>query len=85
MSFSSPDSVMAGPRPVVLSGPSGAGKSTLLKRLMRDYEGVFGFSVSRMYPSVPTTCHPSFPHTHRPDSLSAGEPIHYSLLSPTVI
>ncbi|XP_031430347.1 guanylate kinase 1b isoform X2 [Clupea harengus] len=38
--------VMAGPRPVVLSGPSGAGKSTLLKRLMKDYEGVFGFSVS---------------------------------------
>ncbi|XP_062412520.1 guanylate kinase-like [Sardina pilchardus] len=37
---------MAGPRPVVLSGPSGAGKSTLLKRLMKDYEGVFGFSVS---------------------------------------
>ncbi|XP_069815243.1 guanylate kinase isoform X2 [Dendropsophus ebraccatus] len=37
---------MAGPRPVVLSGPSGAGKSTLLKRLLRDYEGVFGFSVS---------------------------------------
>ncbi|XP_073532986.1 guanylate kinase [Phyllobates terribilis] len=38
--------VMAGPRPVVLSGPSGAGKSTLLKRLLKDYEGVFGFSVS---------------------------------------
>ncbi|RXM29598.1 Guanylate kinase [Acipenser ruthenus] len=37
---------MAGPRPVVLSGPSGAGKSTLLKRLLREYEGVFGFSVS---------------------------------------
>ncbi|XP_063780606.1 guanylate kinase isoform X2 [Pseudophryne corroboree] len=37
---------MAGPRPVVLSGPSGAGKSTLLKRLLKDYEGVFGFSVS---------------------------------------
>ncbi|XP_028857024.1 guanylate kinase 1b isoform X2 [Denticeps clupeoides] len=37
---------MSGPRPVVLSGPSGAGKSTLLKRLMKDYEGVFGFSVS---------------------------------------
>ncbi|XP_068091262.1 guanylate kinase isoform X2 [Hyperolius riggenbachi] len=37
---------MAGPRPVVLSGPSGAGKSTLLKRLLNDYEGVFGFSVS---------------------------------------
>ncbi|XP_030640513.1 guanylate kinase 1b [Chanos chanos] len=37
---------MAGPRPVVLSGPSGAGKSTLLKKLMKDYEGVFGFSVS---------------------------------------
>ncbi|XP_066537136.1 guanylate kinase isoform X1 [Hoplias malabaricus] len=39
-------SVMVGPRPVVLSGPSGAGKSTLLKRLMKEYEGVFGFSVS---------------------------------------
>ena len=38
---------MAGPRPVVLSGPSGAGKSTLLKKLMKEYDGVFGFSVSR--------------------------------------
>ncbi|XP_036453226.1 guanylate kinase isoform X2 [Colossoma macropomum] len=38
--------VMAGPRPVVLSGPSGAGKSTLLKMLMKEFEGVFGFSVS---------------------------------------
>ncbi|XP_062337001.1 guanylate kinase [Osmerus eperlanus] len=37
---------MAGPRPVVLSGPSGAGKSTLLKRLMKEHEGIFGFSVS---------------------------------------
>uniref|UniRef100_A0A8B9GMX4 Guanylate kinase 1a n=1 Tax=Astyanax mexicanus TaxID=7994 RepID=A0A8B9GMX4_ASTMX len=37
---------MAGPRPVVLSGPSGAGKSTLLKMLMKEFEGVFGFSVS---------------------------------------
>ncbi|XP_004067765.1 guanylate kinase-like isoform X1 [Oryzias latipes] len=37
---------MSGPRPVVLSGPSGAGKSTLLKKLMKDHEGVFGFSVS---------------------------------------
>ncbi|XP_040040428.1 guanylate kinase 1b isoform X1 [Gasterosteus aculeatus] len=37
---------MPGPRPVVLSGPSGAGKSTLMKRLMRDHEGIFGFSVS---------------------------------------
>ncbi|XP_069013692.1 guanylate kinase isoform X2 [Embiotoca jacksoni] len=37
---------MAGPRPVVLSGPSGAGKSTLLKKLMKEYDGVFGFSVS---------------------------------------
>lgn len=40
---------MSGPRPVVLSGPSGAGKSTLMKRLMKDHEGVFGFSVSRMF------------------------------------
>ena len=38
---------MAGPRPVVLSGPSGAGKSTLLKKLMKEYNNVFGFSVSR--------------------------------------
>uniref|UniRef100_A0A8C9ZQ30 Guanylate kinase n=1 Tax=Sander lucioperca TaxID=283035 RepID=A0A8C9ZQ30_SANLU len=37
---------MSGPRPVVLSGPSGAGKSTLMKRLMKDHEDVFGFSVS---------------------------------------
>ncbi|XP_068790180.1 guanylate kinase isoform X1 [Struthio camelus] len=37
---------MQGPRPVVLSGPSGAGKSTLLKKLFKDYENVFGFSVS---------------------------------------
>uniref|UniRef100_A0A7N5P4U6 Guanylate kinase n=2 Tax=Amniota TaxID=32524 RepID=A0A7N5P4U6_AILME len=37
---------MKGPRPVVLSGPSGAGKSTLLKKLLRDYDNVFGFSVS---------------------------------------
>ncbi|KAM6918513.1 guanylate kinase [Xenentodon cancila] len=39
-------SAMAGPRPVVLSGPSGAGKSTLLKRLMKEFDSVFGFSVS---------------------------------------
>ncbi|XP_041948502.1 guanylate kinase isoform X3 [Alosa sapidissima] len=37
---------MAGPRPVVLSGPSGAGKSTLLKKLLNEFDGVFGFSVS---------------------------------------
>ncbi|XP_058481093.1 guanylate kinase isoform X3 [Solea solea] len=37
---------MAGPRPVVFSGPSGAGKSTLLKKLMKEYENIFGFSVS---------------------------------------
>ncbi|XP_010559912.1 PREDICTED: guanylate kinase isoform X3 [Haliaeetus leucocephalus] len=41
---------MQGPRPVVLSGPSGAGKSTLLKKLLKDYENIFGFSVSREYP-----------------------------------
>ncbi|XP_068196492.1 guanylate kinase [Antennarius striatus] len=39
-------SAMAGPRPVVLSGPSGAGKSTLLKKLMTEFDNVFGFSVS---------------------------------------
>ncbi|XP_023255778.1 guanylate kinase-like isoform X2 [Seriola lalandi dorsalis] len=37
---------MSGLRPVVLSGPSGAGKSTLMKRLMKEHEDVFGFSVS---------------------------------------
>mmetsp|Transcript_24504 Transcript_24504/g.53306 ORF Transcript_24504/g.53306 Transcript_24504/m.53306 type:complete len:521 (-) Transcript_24504:116-1678(-) len=31
---------------VVIVGPSGVGKSTLIKRLMQDYEGKFGFSVS---------------------------------------
>ncbi|KAM4728303.1 guanylate kinase isoform 1-T1 [Anableps anableps] len=39
-------SAMAGPRPVVFSGPSGVGKSTLLKKLMKEHENVFGFSVS---------------------------------------
>ena len=43
---------MAGPRPVVLSGPSGAGKSTLVKKLLKEYDGVFGFSVSRKYACV---------------------------------
>ena len=33
-------------RPVVISGPSGSGKSTLSKRLMQEFEGAFGFSVS---------------------------------------
>ncbi|XP_078280266.1 guanylate kinase [Rhinoraja longicauda] len=37
---------MAGPRPVVISGPSGAGKSSLLKILFKEYEEIFGFSVS---------------------------------------
>ncbi|KAK7945496.1 hypothetical protein WMY93_001224 [Mugilogobius chulae] len=40
---------MAGPRPVVLTGPSGAGKSTLLKKLMKEYDSVFGFSVSHYH------------------------------------
>lgn len=29
-----------------MSGPSGAGKSTLLKKLLKEFDGVFGFSVS---------------------------------------
>ncbi|XP_062413851.1 guanylate kinase isoform X2 [Pungitius pungitius] len=40
------EKAMAGPRPVVFSGPSGAGKSTLLKKLLKEYDSVFGFSVS---------------------------------------
>ncbi|XP_017542530.1 guanylate kinase isoform X2 [Pygocentrus nattereri] len=46
MRESATGAVMAGPRPVVLSGPSGAGKSTLLKMLMKEFNGLFGFSVS---------------------------------------
>ncbi|KAM4728304.1 guanylate kinase isoform 2-T2 [Anableps anableps] len=42
-------SAMAGPRPVVFSGPSGVGKSTLLKKLMKEHENVFGFSVSHYH------------------------------------
>lgn len=34
------------PRPVVISGPSGCGKSTLVTRLMKEFDGAFGFSVS---------------------------------------
>lgn len=45
--LSASPAAMAGPRPVVFSGPSGAGKSTLLKKLMKEYDSVFGFSVSR--------------------------------------
>ncbi|GAA6002169.1 guanylate kinase [Rhodotorula paludigena] len=33
-------------RPVVICGPSGTGKSTLLKKLMAEFPGKFGFSVS---------------------------------------
>ncbi|XP_030016086.1 guanylate kinase isoform X2 [Sphaeramia orbicularis] len=72
---------MAGPRPVVLSGPSGAGKSTLLKKLMKEYDSVFGFSVSHTTRSPrpgeengkgthlpsPTATH-IFPLCHTPDA-----------------
>ncbi|GAA6002490.1 hypothetical protein JCM10207_001148 [Rhodosporidiobolus poonsookiae] len=33
-------------RPVVICGPSGTGKSTLLKKLMAEFPGKFGFSIS---------------------------------------
>lgn len=33
-------------RPVVICGPSGVGKGTLIGRLMKDFPGEFGFSVS---------------------------------------
>ena len=36
-------------RPIVLSGPSGCGKSTIIKKLMENFPGKFGFSVSRMF------------------------------------
>ncbi|XP_042075803.1 guanylate kinase isoform X2 [Haplochromis burtoni] len=67
--------VMAGPRPVVCSGPSGVGKSTLLKKLMKEYEGVFGFSISHTtrkprpgeQNGIGTACHRSFT-TNEPES-----------------
>lgn len=34
--------------PLVMSGPSGSGKSTLLKKLLAEFQGKFGFSVSRI-------------------------------------
>ena len=34
------------PRPKVITGPSGVGKSTLIKKLMAEFPGQFGFSVS---------------------------------------
>ena len=37
---------MEGPTPLVVCGPSGTGKSTLLKKLMQEFAGVFGVSVS---------------------------------------
>ena len=37
---------MSKPRPVVMCGPSGVGKGTLINRLMADFPGRFGFSVS---------------------------------------
>ena len=36
-------------KPIVLSGPSGCGKSTIIKKLMENYPGKFGFSVSRKF------------------------------------
>lgn len=38
--------VMSKLRPVVMCGPSGVGKGTLINRLMADFPGRFGFSVS---------------------------------------
>ncbi|KAF4655414.1 guanylate kinase [Perkinsus chesapeaki] len=37
---------------LVLCGPSGAGKSTLIKRLLKDFPGRFGFSVSHTTRSI---------------------------------
>ncbi|XP_066929632.1 guanylate kinase-like isoform X1 [Clytia hemisphaerica] len=60
-------SMAAGPklRPIVLSGPSGCGKSTIIKKLMENYPGQFGFSVSH------TTRNP------RPGEVD-GKDYHYS-------
>lgn len=36
----------AAPRPVVICGPSGVGKGTLISKLMAEFRGRLGFSVS---------------------------------------
>uniref|UniRef100_A0A3Q3LEY4 Guanylate kinase n=1 Tax=Mastacembelus armatus TaxID=205130 RepID=A0A3Q3LEY4_9TELE len=64
---------MSGPRPVVLSGPSGAGKSTLMKRLMKDHEGIFGFSVSRTFVPQPVIDYHFTTREAMQDSIDAGE------------
>jgi len=48
---------------VVMVGPSGVGKSTLIQRLMGDYPGKFGFSVS---------------HTTRPPRPGEEDGVHYN-------
>lgn len=35
--------------PLIVCGPSGTGKTTLLKRLMKEFDDLFGFCISRMY------------------------------------
>jgi len=38
--------LFANSRPIVFAGPSGAGKGTMIEKLMKKYDGAFGFSVS---------------------------------------
>lgn len=35
-----------GPIPIIIAGPSGVGKGTLIQKLLQEYPGAFGFSVS---------------------------------------
>uniref|UniRef100_A0A8B9QWX6 Guanylate kinase 1 n=1 Tax=Anas platyrhynchos TaxID=8839 RepID=A0A8B9QWX6_ANAPL len=64
---------MQGPRPVVLSGPSGAGKSTLIKKLFKDYENIFGFSVSREYDAAAETWGSEWQREEMKKEIDAGE------------
>lgn len=48
--MTTPLTVLPEPTMLILCGPSGAGKSTIKERLITEFPGKFGFSVSCEYP-----------------------------------